>query len=455
MTRQLLWAALAATVTLAPAATRGDEVAKPLPPTPPPSIASTAFTLANGLRVFVVEDHATPTVALVTYYRVGSKDELPGKTGFAHLFEHMMFKGSAHVPDGFMDLQFEEAGGYTNAFTTNDQTVYQSVASSAFLEPALYFEADRLAGLTDTLDQAKLDNQRDVVKNERRQSYENQPYGQAFLLLGEALWPAGHGNHWPTIGSMADLSAASTADVIGFFRNYYTPANATLVIVGDVDAAKVKPLAEKYLGWIPRGADPKRPVYKPPAPISKEVRLEAKDDVQVPKVYLAWRAPVPYSADEPALDLAASILADGLTSRLQKRLVYDERIAQDVNAFVEGAELGGMFVVIAKPKPGVDPEKLTRAISEEVARLARTPPTAAELERVQNAREASFLRKLEDLVARGEQLASYVVQAGSADYLAKDLARYRAVTPADVTRVAAKYLAPNARVVLTIRPEKK
>jgi zinc protease len=450
MRRNHSWAALAALATLAVApatAARADET--------PPKIASTSFTLANGLRVFVIEDHATPTVAIVTYYRVGSKDELPGKTGFAHLFEHMMFKGSAHVPDGLMDLQFEEAGGYTNAFTTNDQTVYLDVSSSAFLEPALYFEADRIAGLTDTLDQAKLDNQRDVVKNERRQSYENQPYGMAWLLLGEALWPAGHGYHWPTIGSMADLTAASTADVIGFFKNYYVPANATMVIVGDVDAAKTKALAEKYLGWIPGGGTPRRPSYKTPAPIAKEVRLEAKDDVQVPKVYIAWRGPAPFSADEPAVDLTGMILADGLTSRLQKRLIYDERIAQDVSYDHEANELGGTFAIVATPKPGVAPEKLTAAITEEVGKLAKTAPTPAELTRVQNAHEATFLRGIEDLLDRGVRLAFYVVQAGDPDYLAKDLARYRAVTPADVTRVAAKYLAPTARVVLTIRPEKK
>jgi zinc protease len=429
---------------LAPRALHADE----------PKIAYQALTLENGLRVFIVEDHTTPTIALVTYYRVGSKDELPGKTGFAHLFEHMMFKGSAHVPDGLMDLQFEEAGGYTNAFTSTDQTVYMDIASSAFLEPALYFEADRLAGLTDTLDQAKLDNQRDVVKNERRQSYENQPYGMAGILLPEALWPRGHGYHWSTIGYHEDLTAASTTDVKAFFKKYYLPGNAVLVIIGDVDAAKAKPLVQKYLGWIPRGAEPKRPVYKTPPPITKEIRLEAKDDVQVPRVYLNWRGPIAYSADEAALELTASILGHGLTSRLQKRLVYDERIAQDVSVGFESGELGGTFYVIATPKPGIDPEKLVRAVSEEIARLAKSPPDPAELTRVKNVHEASFLGKLEDLVDRATVLAFYAVQTGDPDYLAKDLARFRAVTVKDVAAAAAKYLGPKARVVLTIRPEK-
>jgi zinc protease len=420
-----------------------------------PKIAYTTFTLDNGLRVFVVEDHSTPTLALITYYRVGSKDELPGKTGFAHLFEHMMFKGSAHVPDGLMDLQFEEAGGFTNAFTSPDQTVYLDRSSAAFLEPALYFEADRLAGLTDTLDQPKLDNQRDVVKNERRQSYENQPYGMAGILLPEALWPKGHGYHWSTIGYPDDLTAASTDDVKSFFHNFYVPNNAALVIVGDVDPVKAKELCTRYLGWIPRGAEPKRPVYKTPAPLTKEIRLESKDDVQVPKVFVAWRGPVAWSPEEAPLELAASILADGLTSRLNKRLVYDERIAQDVSAAFATAELGGTFYIEATPKLGVDPEKLVAAITEEVARLAKAPPEAAELTRVQNAHEAGFLNGLEDLMARGVRLAFYVIQTGDPDYLAKDLARFRAVTPKDVSTVVAKYLGPKSRVVLTIRPEKK
>ncbi len=420
-----------------------------------PKIAYSSFVLDNGLRVFVVEDHSTPTVAIVTYYRVGSKDELPGKTGFAHLFEHMMFKGSAHVPDGLMDVLFEEAGGFTNAFTSSDQTVYQDISTSSFLEPAIYLEADRIAGLTDTLDQAKLDNQRDVVRNERRQSYENQPYGEWSLLVSAALWPKGHGYHWPTIGYHEDLKAASTDDVKSFFRSYYVPNNATMVIVGDVDPAKTKELVTKYLGWIPRGAEPKRPVYKVPAPITKEIRLSAKDDVQVPKVYLGWRGPAAFTADEAPLALAASILADGLTSRLNKRLVYDERVAQDVSASFSGSELGGMFYVIATPKPGVDPEKLVTAITEEVARLGKSAPEASELTRVQNAHEASFLKSLEDLMQRGVQLAFYDVQTKDPDYLGKDLARFRAVTTKDISAVVTKYLSPKSRVVLTIRPEKK
>lgn len=420
-----------------------------------PRITYQRFDLANGLRVYVIEDHKAPTVYGVTWFRVGSKDELPNRTGFAHLFEHLMFKGSAHLPDGLMDKLLEAAGGWSNAFTSSDMTVYQNVAASNFLETMLWIDADRLAGLLHTFDKAKLDNQRDVVLNERRQSYENQPYGMAELLIQENLWPKGHGYHWSTIGYPADLKAASVKDVADFFKKYYVPNNATMVIAGDVKFEEVKRLVEKYFAWIPRGAEPARPQYRTPPPIQKEIVVDTTDDVQVPRVYLSWRGPAHYTPDEPALDIAATILADGKSSRLYKRLVYDKKIAQDVRASFSGETLGGEFRIVATAKPGVDPKRLQREISEEVAKLAATPPDAKELERAQNSHEASFLYGLQSTLQRAIQLAAYDVFVKDPDYFAKDLARYRAVTPAQVKNVVAKYLKPNARVVLTIRPGKK
>ncbi|MSP17172.1 MAG: insulinase family protein [Myxococcales bacterium] len=436
----LLCALLALTLT-APAAARKDR--KP---------RYTPVVLANGLRVFVIEDHRTPTLALVTWYRVGSKDEVKGRTGFAHLFEHMMFKGSAHTDDGVIDVLFEEAGGWTNAFTSSDETVYLDLADSSFLEPALWLEADRLAGLTDTLDQAKLDNQREVVRNERRQSYENRPYGMADLLIQEALWPEGHGYHWPTIGYHEDLVAATTDDVKAFFRNYYIPNSATLVVAGDVDTAHTLKLVTRFLGWIPRAPEPVRPSYAEPPPITQAIVLQTEDDVQVPRVYFTWRGPKVFSADEPALELAAGVLADGKTSRLYERLVYKERLAQEVNAGFTGEALGGTFQIAATAKPGVAPEALAKVIEEEVARLAMEPASADELARAQSVREAGFLRGLEDLMERAVQLARYDVLAGDANFLDRDLARYRRVTPKEVSRAAARWLTPDARVVLTVVP---
>ena len=420
-----------------------------------PKIDYKKFELPNGLEVYVIEDAKSPTVYEVMWFHVGSKDEVANRTGFAHLFEHLMFKGSKHLPDGLMDRLLEAAGGTSNAFTSNDETVYHNIANSNFLEQVLWMESDRLAGLLDTFDQAKLTNQRDVVLNERRQSYENQPYGMADLMISDSLWPKDHGYHWDTIGYPKDLNAATVADVSTFFKTYYVPNNATMVVAGNVKLETVKPLVEKYFGWIARGKDPARPQYKTPAPLTKEIVLDTTDDVQVPRVYLTWRGPVGYSPDEASIEAVGSILGDGKSSRLYKRLVYDEKIAQSVQAGFQGQDIGGTFQIVATAKPGVDPKRLIKEISEEVAKISTTPPDAKELERAQNSVEAAFLAGLEPTLSRAIQLAQYVVKTRDADYFAKDLARRRAVTPANVKDAAAKYLKPNARVTLTIRPGKK
>src|SRR5262245_49112751 len=301
-----------------------------------PKIDYQTFELRNGLRVYVIEDHKAPMVHEVLWVKVGSKDEIAHRTGFAHLFEHVMFKGSTHVPDGVMDRLLEAGGGWSTAYTTGDMTVYLNAAGSNFLETMLWIEADRLVGLTDTLDQPKLDNQRDVVLNERRQGYENQPYGMASQLLNRYLWPRDHGYHWNTIGYPADLRAAALPDVSRFFKKYYIPNNATMVIAGDVKLAEARRLVEKYFAWIPRPPEPARPRYRTPAPLTQQVVVNSTDDFKVPRVYLAWRGPTAFSAGEPALAMAAAILGGGKTSRLYKRLVYDEKVAQDVQAWFAG-----------------------------------------------------------------------------------------------------------------------
>ncbi|MEZ4362435.1 MAG: pitrilysin family protein [Kofleriaceae bacterium] len=412
------------------------------------------FTLANGLQVYVMEDPRSPMVYEVMWVGVGSKDERPQRTGFAHLFEHLMFKGSAHVPDGELDRLLEEAGGWSNAFTSSDMTVYQNVASAQFLERVLWLEADRLAGLLDTFDRAKLDNQREVVINERLESYDNQPYGMAELLLQRNLWPPGHGYHWPVIGELQDLRRAQVADVKAFFREFYTPENLTLVIAGDVRRADVERLARRYLGWLPRRRSAPAPRAAPaaPRPIPREVRLNAEDRVQVPRVYLAWRGPAAFSTDEPALELALTLLGEGKTSRLYRRLVFEEKIAQDVSAGLAAEALGGTVTIEVTAKPGVEPRRLIDEITEEVAALAREAPDARALERAKNAHEAEFLAGLESTLARALALAQYAVLARDPDYFAKDLARYRRVTAAQLRAAAARYLGADARVVLTIAP---
>ena len=420
-----------------------------------PKIAYQKFELANGLKVYVIEDHKQPVVHEILWFEVGSKDEVTKRTGFAHLFEHLMFKGSTHLPDGLMDRLLEAAGGSSNAFTSSDMTVYTNLAGSNFLEQMLWMEADRCVGLLDTFDQPKLDNQRDVVLNERRQRNENQPYGMSEILIQEVLWPADHGYHWSTIGYVSDLKAAAKDDVAAFFKKYYLPNNATMVIAGDVKFDEVKRLVEKYFAFIPKGAEPVRPQYKTPAPITKEIVLDTTDDVQVPRVYLSWRGPAKFTAEEPALDALGAILGDGKSSRLYKRLVYDLKIAQSVSADFGGEQLAGTFQIVATAKPGVDPKRLIKEITDEVAKISATAPDAKELERATNSHEASFLAGLEPVQSRAILLASYDVEAKDPDYFGKDLARRRAVTPAQVKDAAAKYLKQSARVTLTIRPGKK
>lgn len=422
---------------------------------PQPKITYEKFTLANGLDVFLIEDHESPTVYEILWFDVGSKDETSKRTGFAHLFEHLMFKGSSHVPDGMMDKLLEEAGGWSNAFTSNDMTVYQNVAASNFLEQMLWLESDRCAGLLDTFDKAKLDNQRDVVLNEKRQGIDNQPYGVSEIILAENLWPAAHGYHWSVIGYTADLKAAAVPDVSNFFKTYYVPNNATLVLAGDIDVKATKALVEKYFAWIPKAATPKRPTYKTPAPITKEIVVSTTDDVQVPKVFLQWRGPMKFTADEPAMDLLGVILGGGKSSRLHKRLVYTDKIAQGADAGFYAAMIGGTFGVELTAKPGTDPKALIKAANEEIAKLAKDGPTKEELERAQATHESGFLHKLEGTMQRAIQLAEYDVQAKDPDYFAKDLARYRAVTTDQIKQAAATYLKQNQRVTLTISPGAK
>jgi zinc protease len=407
--------------------------------------------LANGLRVLLLPDHRAPTITVVTWYRVGSADDTPGGSGLAHLFEHLMFKGSPHVADGVMDRLVEEAGGWTNADTEEDQTVYTDLADAAALERVLWLEADRIAGLDQALDQGRLDNQRDVVLNEHREDYENLPYGMAELLILDALWPKDHPYHFPVIGYPEALRRVQLDDAKAFFHAHYAPANAVMVIAGDIDPAQARGWAERYLGWIPSAPAP-APVRAPAiAPLAAPIELHGDDDVQVPRVYLTWRGTTAFSIDEPALELATAILAGGKSSRLFQELVVKQRLAQDVFAGSDARTRGGTVQIVATARPGVDPAKLIAAMDRLVADMAAAPPDAEEVERARNTREMRFLSSLSSLTARAEQLAEYAVIAGDPDYLDRDVARFRKVTPKDVQGAVARYLG-RGRVVLTISP---
>ena len=346
------------------------------------SVPYTQFTLPNGLRVVLHEDHSVPVVAVNVWYHVGSGREKPGRTGFAHLFEHLMFEGSGHVKEGDFDNLLEGAGGDNNGSTNTDRTNYYLNVPSDALELALFLESDRMGYLLDAMSPGKVDGQRDVVKNERRQGVENQPYGQAFITLGEMLFPTGHPYHWPTIGYMDDLTAASYDDVTDFFKQYYGPNNATLVVAGDIDPAKTRTLVERWFSDVKRGPDVP-PLSVPPVQLTGVTKKTITDRVQLPRdlpgVDRARRRSRPGDAE---LDVVADVLAGGKSSRLYKRLVYDLQIAQNVFAFQQGADLASTFAIVATARPGHTIEEMTKVIDEELQRLREAPPEAREVERV-------------------------------------------------------------------------
>src|SRR5215216_5362080 len=290
------------------------------------------FQLPNGLNVILHQDKTVPVATVNIWYHVGSANEKPGRTGFAHLFEHLMFEGSKHVKEGQFDTLLESAGANNNASTSNDRTNYYIDVPVNALDLALFLDSDRMGLLLDAMPPEQVNSQRDVVKNERRQSYENRPYGMASLELDRMLWPANHPYNWPVIGYMEDLTAASHQDVVEFFRKYYAPNNASLVIAGDIDLDRTRALVETWFSEIPRGG-PIEPIAPPPAVLTQVKRQTITDQVSLPRLYLAWLTPRVFAPGDATLDVVSSVLAGGKNSRLYKRLVYEEQMAQDVSAF--------------------------------------------------------------------------------------------------------------------------
>jgi zinc protease len=363
-----------------------------------------------------------------------------------------MFEGSMHVPEGAFDQWLEAAGANNNGSTSVDRTNYYIDLPSNALDLALFLESDRMGFLLDEKAPDKINGQRDVVKNEKRQGVDNQPYGQAFIELPAMLYPAGHPYSWSTIGSMEDLTAASFEDVARFFRTYYVPNNASLVIAGDIDIDATKKLVEKWFAEVPRGKDV--PDLSPPAPVLDGVnRKTITDRVQLPRLYIGWHTPAHLKPGDATLDIAANLLSGGKNSRLYRRLVYDMQIAQDINAFQQSQALGSNFFIVATARPGVSLDKLQAVIDEELDKLRKTPPEARELTRALNQIEANFYRSMERVGGFGgkaDQLNSYFKATGTPDYFAKDLARYQAVTAADVRAAIEQYLPRDRRVELSV-----
>jgi len=407
---------------------------------PIPTVSFTDERLANGLRLIIAEDHLAPVVAVNVWYNVGSKNEVAGKTGFAHLFEHVMFQGSRNVAKAEHIALVQAAGGTMNGTTWLDRTNYFETMPSHQLELALWLEADRMGTLLDALSQENLDNQREVVKNEKRWSYDNRPYGSWNEKLQAHLFPPEHPYHHTTIGSMEDLDAASVEDVSEFFRTYYAPNNAVLSVVGDVDPANpsIPPVGDLTL----------------PPILGEERRETVRDKVPLPRVYIGFRAPVFGDTRLDALDIAAQVLAGGKGSRLHRRLVRDERIAQDVVLFtlpfVGGASLAAGWATV---RPGVDVARVEAAFHEELARIATEQVSEDELERARALIESDELGALSRVEERADRLSMYATLFDDPDLINRMLGRYLAVTPADIQAVASDVFRPDNRIVLTYLPD--
>jgi zinc protease len=411
------------------------------------------YTLPNGLTVILSQDKTTPTVAVNVWYKVGSKNEAVGRTGFAHLFEHVMFTGSGNVPYGLHDKLTEGVGGQNNGTTNNDRTTYYETMPTNYLESALWLEADRMGYLLDSLDLAKLNAQRDIVKNERRQGVDNQPYGRAGEILAKATYPASHPYSWDVIGSMEDLSSASEEDVKNFFRLYYAPNNAYLAIVGDFDPAQAKAWVTKYFGDIPRG----KPITRPkvdPVTLPAEKRLVYEDRVQVPRLYIQWPTVGERSDDRFALDVLSTILTGARTARITKALVYDEQAAASVSAFQSTNEDVGDFALMMTPRPGHTLTTLEAATDGIIERLKKEGPTAEEIQKAIAGEELNFVSNLESNLGKAFQLSDGAGYHGDAGYFRTAYQKTLSVTADDVKRVANKYLT-GGRVVLSVVPTGK
>ena len=416
-------------------------------------IPFTKHSLRNGLQVVVHEDHHLPIAAVNIWYHVGSRNEAQGQSGLAHLFEHLMFKGAEHQPRGFFE-PLQEAGAALNGSTSADRTNYWSVVPTGATELALWMEADRMGWLVPALSAERFETEREVVLNERRQSYDNRPYGLASFALAEAMYPPDHPYHWPTIGFPSDLRAATVDDARAFFERYYHPANASLTIAGDVQTDDVLALVDRLFGDIPAGPSVPRLSVRPVAPVNRRLVLE--DRVELPRLYLMFPSPELFAEDDAVLDVMADVIANGRTSRLYRTLLHDRRRSAGLGAGQGSREMGSLFQVVATAAPDVPLEELRVAIADELSRLSEQGPTDAELDRSRVQAEASFhfrVQAIGGFGGRADQLNAYNVYTGSPGYFDQDLDRYLKVTSADVRRAASTYLQPDQALHLSVVPK--
>lgn len=410
------------------------------------------YQLPNGMTVILHEDHALPIAVINTWYYVGSKDEPERRTGFAHLFEHLMFMGTRRVPDNAFDVIMESAGGHNNASTSEDRTNYYSLGPSELLSTLLWLDADRLEDLGREMNREKLDKQRDVVRNERRQTGENTPYGRAMLRIPELMFPKGHPYHHPVIGSHEDLEAATVDDVKNFFATYYVPSNASLVVAGDFNPREIKPLIEKLFGTLPRGNDVIHR-HADPIRLSGVQRCTMTDQVQFAKTFMVYHSSAALADGDAEMDLVAALLSDGVSSRLYQKLIYQSPLAVDVAAYQASMKLQSLFFIEATARQGVSLDDLENAIDEALRELVTTGPAEDELNRRKAGVEYAKVARWQSLLARADQMNEYQAFWGQPDSFDRDLNRYRAVTPAAVRHWAEKVFSPDARLILRVLPE--
>lgn len=416
------------------------------------SLPHEKYKLPNGMTVILHEDHSVPVATINIWYRVGARNEPPGRSGFAHLYEHLMFMGTRRVPDNQFDVIMESAGGSNNASTSLDRTNYFSVGPASLLPTLLWLDADRLEDMGPTMTQEKLDKQRDVVRNEIRQNVENTPYGRAYEQAFRFMYPPDHPYHNAVYGTHEDLEAATVNDVKDFFATFYVPSNASLVVAGDFDPRQIKPLIESLFGDLPAGAPPALRDVPTPA-LGREVRWTMLDKVQLPLLAFAYHSPAFYADGDAEMDLIADILADGPSSRLYQRLILADQTAVEVAAFQDSAALSSIFWIFVYARPDADLAAVERAVDEEIARLIADGPTADELAQRQNATEMALLSSLQSISDRADKLNEYEYYLGNPDSLQRDLDRYRNATPQSIKAWASKVLTKNSRLVQTVLPE--
>lgn len=417
-----------------------------------PLLQHEKYTLSNGMTVILHVDRSLPTATINTWYRVGAKNEPKGRSGFAHLFEHLMFMGTKRVPGSDFDVLMENGGGANNASTSLDRTNYFSWGPSSLLPTLLWLDADRLEDLGPTMTTEKLRKQQDVVRNEIRQNVENTPYGRAFEYANRFLYPESHPYHWNVYGLHEDLEAATVDNVKDFFATFYVPNNASLVVAGDFDPAVIKPMVEGLFGTLPRGNVPQDKKVEA-VKLDRVVRTTMLDKVQQPMVMICWHSPAVYKEGDAEMTLAALVLGEGQNSRLYKRLVVEEQMAVSVSVSQDSSQLGSVFRVVVMAKPGADLTRVEAIVDEEIAKLSKDGPTEGELKQRQAQVESGMLASLQSLMARADKLNEYEYYFGNPDSLDADLNRYRRATGKGIAAVAAGVLDPNARLVVRVLPE--